>query len=71
MGVILSESAHTCQAMELAALFVAVYGAEFGEAQRQVAIAAGECFVDFAVVRAVHGLEQILFTLFRSMDGLE
>ena len=57
--------------MELAALFVAIYRAEFGKAQRQVAVRAGQCAENLAVVGAVHGLEEVFLTLFGSVNGLK
>ncbi len=71
VGVVLSKATNTSQTMELATLLVAVYGAELCVAQRQVAIGAGLGTVDFAVVRAVHRLEQILLALDWGVDGLE
>ncbi len=71
MGVVLREAAHTCQTMQFTALFVAIDRAEFGKAQRQFAIRTRESAEYLAVVRAVHGFEQILFTFFRRVYRLE
>ncbi len=71
MCVVLRKATHTGKAVELAALLIAVYGAEFCKTQRQVAVRAGECAEDFAVVGAVHRLEQVFLALFRCVDGLE
>ncbi len=71
MGIVLRESADTGQAVELAALFIAVDCPEFGISQRQIPVAARVSLVDLAVVRAVHGLEQILLSFLGRMDGLE
>ncbi len=71
VGIVLRKAAHACQAVELAALLVAVDCAELGQAQGQVAVAAGQRAEYLAVVGAVHGLEQILFALLGGMDGLE
>ena len=57
--------------MELAALLVAVDRAELGDAQRQVLVAHGLVLVDHAVVRAVHGLQQVLLALLGGGDGAE
>ena len=59
MGVVLGEAADAGQAGELAGLLVAVDGAELGQPDGQVAIAARLGGVDLDVVRAVHRLEQV------------
>ena len=69
--VVLREAAHACQSMELAALLVTVYGAEFGDAHGQVFIGAGLAGIDFAVVRAVHGFEHVFFAFVGRVYGLE
>ena len=71
VGVVLRESAHTGQSVQLTALLVTVNGTELGEAQRQVAVRAGRCLVNLAVMRAVHRLQQILLAFLRRVYGLE
>ena len=48
---------HAHQAEKLARLLVAVAGAVFGQAQREVAVTARDRTKDLVVVRAVHGFE--------------
>ncbi len=71
VGVVLRKAAHAGQAVELAALLVAVDGAELGKAQGQVAVRAGSGAEYLAVVGAVHRLEQVLLALLGGVDGLE
>ena len=71
VGVILRETAHACQAVQFAALLVAIDGAELGDAQRQFFVGAWFVAEDFAVVRAVHGFQQKLLALAGRVDGLE
>ena len=61
VGVVLGEAADACEAGEFAGLFVAVDGAEFGEAEGEVAVAAGLGCEDLGVVGAVHGFEEVFF----------
>ena len=69
--VVLREAAHAGESVELAALLVAIDGAELGKTNGQVLVAAGRGLVNLAVVRAVHGLEHIFLTLLGCVDGLE
>ena len=71
VGIVLREAAHAGEAVQLARLLVAVHGAELGEAHGQVAVAAGLGFIDFAVVRAVHRLEEEFLAGVGRFDGLE
>ena len=71
MSIVLRETAHTGQTVKLATLLVAVNGAEFGKAQRQVLIRARRSLIDFAVVRAVHWLQEIFFAFLRGVNWLE
>ena len=57
--------------MELAALLVAVHGAELGEAERQVTVRTGSAAENLAVMGAVHGFEHVLLPFLRGMNGLE
>src|SRR3984957_7037891 len=59
VGVVLSEAAHAQQTMQHAAAFVAVHGAEFGEAHGQIAIAAQPRLINKDVARAIHRLELV------------
>jgi hypothetical protein len=61
--VVLGETAHPGETREGAALLIAVDGAELGEAQRQLAIAAGAGAEDEVVERAVHGLQVVVLAL--------
>src|SRR5712691_5066997 len=57
--VVLSEAADAEQAVEHAAALVAIDGAEFGKANRQVAITMQLRLVNQNVTWAVHGLELV------------
>ena len=59
--VVLGEATHPGHARDFARLFPTVHRAEFGQAQRQVAVGAGLRGVDLHVVRAIHRLEQVAF----------
>ena len=61
VGVVHLERAHAHEAEEFAALLVAIAGAVFGEAQRQVAITARHRREELVVMRAVHRLEVVAF----------
>ena len=65
VGVVLSEAAHACQAVELAGLLPAIHGAKLGKAHRQVAVGVRLAVENFDVHRAVHRLEQIAVDLAR------
>ncbi len=71
VGVVLCKSPDPGQAVELAALFVSINGAEFGKPQRQLPVTTWAGFIDFAVVGAVHRFEHVFLTLFGSVDRLE
>ncbi len=71
MGIVLRKAAYTRQSVELATLFVAVYGAELSAAEGKFLVGTGFPCEDGAVVGAVHGLEHVLFAFFGSVDGLE
>ena len=57
--VVLRERAHPHQAVQRAGGLVAVHLAEFGEAHRQVAVAAQPVLEDLHVARAVHRLDGV------------
>ena len=59
VGVVHLERAHAHEAEEFAALLVAIAGAVFGEAQRQVAITARHRSEELVVMRAVHRFEVV------------
>ena len=59
MRVVLGEGAHPHEAVQRARRLVAVDRAEFGEAQRQFAVAAQAVLEDLHMARAVHRLERI------------
>src|SRR6266571_1261423 len=67
--VVLRESADAEQAVKHAAAFVAIDGAELGEAHGKITIAAQLRFIDEDVAGAVHGLELVV-GLF-DLDGAE
>ena len=69
--IVLREGAYACKSVQFAALLVAIHGAEFGHAHRQVFVGAGFVFVYFAVMRAVHRFQQVFFPFFGGMNGLE
>ena len=71
VGIVLGERTHTGQAVELAALLVTVHRAELSAAERQVLIGTRLPLEDHAVVRAVHGLQQVLLAFFRRGDRAE
>ena len=71
MGIILSKTTYASQAVQLTTLFIAVHCSKLGKPYRKVAVGARGAFVNFAVVRTVHRLQQILFTLFRGVDRLK
>ena len=58
MRVVLGKAAHAHQAMHRARRLVAMHHAEFGEAQRQVAIALQAVLEDLHMAGAVHRLER-------------
>src|SRR5450631_4279582 len=67
VGVVLGETAHAQQAVQDAAAFITVDGAQFREAHGQLAIAFHFRFVNENVARAIHGLE--LVVVFFDFDG--
>ncbi len=71
VGIVLGKAAHAGKSVQFARLFVAVDRAKFSQTQGQVPVGTRLGLEYFAVVRAVHGLQQVLFTLFRCADGLE
>ncbi len=69
--VVLSETTHPREAMKFSTLLVAVHRAKFRQPHGQVAVRPRSCLEDFAVVRAIHRFEQILFPFGRRVDGLK
>ena len=63
VAIVLREAAHAHDAVQRSRGFVAVAGAEFGVAQRQVAIAAQAGIEELHVARAVHRFDGILALL--------
>jgi hypothetical protein len=59
VGVVLREAADSGHAVEFAGLFEAVDGAEFGEADGEIAVAARLSGVNLDVVGAVHRLKEV------------
>jgi hypothetical protein len=57
MGVVLRELPHPHDAVQGAVRLVAVAAAEFGHADRQVAVGGDPLLEDQHMCRAVHGLE--------------
>ena len=72
MRVVLREAADAHQAVEHAALLIAVHGAEFGPAARKFAVGTHAALVDLDVERAVHGLGVVveLVDLHRGVHAL-
>jgi hypothetical protein len=60
VGVILDESAHAHDAVQGAGGLVAMAGAELGQPQRQVTVAAQALIEDLDVARAVHRLDRVV-----------
>ena len=60
VGVVLGEAAYAQEAVEHARALVAIDGAEFGEAEGQLAITAQARLVDQNVAGAIHGLELVV-----------
>ena len=69
--VILGEATHPRKAVQLAALLIAVHGAELGEAQREIPVRAGRTAENLTMVRAVHGLQHVFLPFLGRMYGLE
>jgi hypothetical protein len=59
MGVVLGKAADPRKAVECAAAFVSVNGAEFGPSDRQFAVTADPGLIYKKVERAVHGLDAV------------
>ena len=71
MGIILRERTNTRQSVQFTRLLVTVNGTELGNTQGQILVGTRAVLEDSAVVRAVHGFEQIDLTLLGSGDRLE
>ena len=71
VSIVLRETAHARQSVQLTTLLIAVNGTELGIADRKVTVTAGSGLVDLAVVGAVHGFEHVLLTLLGRGDGTE
>jgi hypothetical protein len=69
VGVVLREAAHAEESVQSAGSLVAVYRAQLGPAQGQVAVGLGAVLVEQAVEGAVHGLDLVLVAL--HLHGLE
>jgi hypothetical protein len=69
VGVVLREAAHAEESVQSARSLVAVYRAQLGPAQGQVAVGLGAVLVEQAVEGAVHGLDLVLVAL--HLHGLE
>ena len=63
MRIVLRKAAHAQQAVQGAGAFIAVYGAQFGVAQRQIAVAAQVGFINLHMERAVHGLNLVFISV--------
>jgi len=61
--IVLGEATHPHQPVEHATAFVAVHGAELGQAHGQIAIAASSRLVHHDVKRAVHRLQEVFLSL--------
>ena len=71
MGIVLSEGAHTGEAVKLARLLIAIYGAKLSTAEWQLTIRAWLRSEYLTVVRTVHRFEHILLILLWCVDRLE
>src|SRR5690606_6262927 len=71
VGIILRKTTYTGEPVKFATLFVAVNGAKFSKADRQVAIRTRLGLVNLTVVWTVHRLEQKLLRFVRCVDGLK
>ena len=69
--VILRESSCTGQPVELSTLLIPIDGSKLRIPNGKVPVAAWPAFVDLAVVRTIHGLQQILLALSGGLDGLK
>ena len=59
VGIVLHETAHAHQAVQCAAGFVAVAGAEFCEAHRQIVVGAQAVVENLHMAGAVHGFDGV------------
>src|SRR5205807_1822538 len=60
MGIVLGKAAHAQQAVHHARALVAIHGAQFAQADREVAVGAQAVAIDEDVPGAVHGLDAIV-----------
>ena len=59
MGVVLGEATHAQETVHYARALVAVHGAEFAQAYRQIAVRLQRVFINQDVEWAVHGLHAV------------
>ena len=71
VSIILCKTAHTGQSVQFTALFVAAYGSEFRDTQRQVLIRTWRILINHTVMRTVHRFQEIFFPFFGCMNRLE
>ena len=71
VGIVLGKTPDARQTVQFTRLFVAVHRSKLGDAHGQIAVGVGAVGINLAVVRAVHRLEQKLFTVFWRVDRLE
>ena len=71
VSIILRKTAHTGQSVQFTTLFVAAYGSEFRDTQRQVFIRTWRILINHTVMRTVHRFQEIFFPFFGCMNRLE
>ena len=71
VSIILCKTAHTGQSVQFTTLFVAAYGSEFRDTQRQVLIRTWRILINHTVMRTIHRFQEIFFPFFGCMNRLE
>ena len=68
VGIVLRESPHATQSVQLTRLLIPIHGAKLRQSHWQIAVGMGLVGIDLVVVRTVHRLEQVLLVFHR--DGI-
>ena len=71
MSVVLGEATNASQAVKLATLLVTINRTELCATERQLLVGARTVGKYLAMVRAVHGLQQIFLAFLWCLNGLE
>src|SRR5258706_3918830 len=71
MRIILGKSTNTGKAVKFPTLFIAINGTKLRISDRQLFVGMGFYFIDLAMVRTIHWLEQKFLALVPGMDGLK